>query len=561
MAKRGLRIDHEIEGTISVHEGMNDHDSPWLLKTESAAFLENMEIDKLGERGRRRGVTSIGALSEPSNSLAPGGMWTHFDKDKGKEVLLGSWNQNLYILDGTGLDDTVGSGISLTHGLHTATQGWWEGQRSSFIFSCVRSDSDASAASLLTGFTADRSWSQCASMAPRWATFWQYRTWCFDNTISDDNQTLHWSDLNEGLNFKAVHKIQVEPGVGGKLVCGVPIRNTQAPQMLVFKERAVFVFTTYWGSSNLIPVDADELDFTKSSMILLTDNFGCVSPRTVQYIPGAAAGEIIFLAHDGFRAISRGSDDTLSGASLPLSHEIQSTIERINFDAIHQCVSVVWDRKYHCAVPLDGAIRNTHIITYDLFHGSFSLHSIELRDVATTALNQTTDKVWFQLGTWGTDTVSSGPATGWHAVRGFHGNRDPDDSGIVFREDSRGYTMGQIQNKKRWDWLAIEGFSEQATAVVSVLTRRNNDSWVFLGDVTFPKTGGVVVVLGDDALPWESSSNGIFLRKIGLADIDPSYTLQIRLTQTSASDYAKPTFVNTSIAAKVIEQEFDNETT
>jgi hypothetical protein len=212
-------------------------------------------------------------------------------------------------------------------------------------------------------------------------------------------------------------------------------------------------------------------------------------------------------------------------------------------------------------VPLDGATTNTHIITYDLIHGGWKLSSIEVRDMADTALNQTTEQMWFQLGTWGTDTVSSGPATGWHAVRANHGNRDPNDGGIVFREDSRAYTLGQIQQKKRWDWLAIEGFSEQATAVVSVLTRRNNDSWLYLGDVTFPKTGGVVIVLGQDALPWESSSNGIFLRKINLADIDPSYTLQIRLTQTNASDASKPTFVNTSIAARVIEQEFDNDTT
>lgn len=562
---RGFEFDKQVEGVPGLHLGMNSFDAPHLLPESSAAYIQNLEVDRLGQRSRCRGMTTIGAVSAPSNLVAAMGMWTHWDQNLGRDVLAGMFNQNLFLLDGTGLDYTVATAFTWCRGLHYGAQGTYTPHgKCTFIFTIRGDDSNLSAASRLGVLLQNRTGTQHASFQFRFASWWQNRLWGLDNAIKFDDDTVWYSNLFDGGTIPNDQTFKVESGRGGRLMAMQPIRNTKAgaPSAVIFKERLITLLTTYWGtSSGLIPLSSDKLDYTKSSVQIITENFGCIAPLSIQYCPGVAAGEIIFLAHDGFRALNRANDDTISAASMPISASVRDYTDRINLTYAFKAVSAVWDRKYWCAVPLDGAINNNYIFCLDLITGGWSLFTVGARGLVASTQNQTADQLWLQANTWGTDSVSSGPATGWHVYRTFTGLHFPNEENIDYREESRGFMGQAIQQRKRWDWLCIQGYGLTATCVIQVEAKQDLGDWVWIDEVTFPLAGGVYAILAEDALPWVGEPLSVSTRKVDLTELPPSYVLQYSLACTEATEHGRPVFLSTAIRYSKIDPEFDNEIT
>jgi len=561
----GLNQTKDLEIALSLHGGMNAEDRPWMVAEPMCALLENMEVDKAGARLRRRGVQSIVGASGATSLMQWQGMAPHFDYLY-QGALVAVAHSNVYLIPGTGDLLNVATSVSCVgDALHGFTGGFISGanQPATFIYTLGRGSTNQSHASNVLALYADRSYTQCASMAPHYAVWWGSRLWCADNYLKPDDQTIWWSGLNDGLNFSNSNTIRVEPGRGGRVTALLPIRK-EGNTMIVFKERLIATFTAFWGTSSaMIPANADALDTIQSYIAVVADQWGCIAPASLQSTGGSPLGDAIFLSHDGFRTLKRIDTDIVGAPSLPISRPISPYIRRINMKRAGQAVSAVWERRYYCAVPLDDATENNYVLSVDLDTGGWAIHTLPVRDLAAGRLDSVdkNDFLYMQANEATADTTpSSAAAVAWHVFRAFDENAytDPGGDSIVYKEDSRGFHFGQIMNEKRWEWLALMGYANNATSPVDVLVKVDNDRWTYVGQLIYEEVGGVKIVLGTDPLPWEGRPNGLALNKLSLSDIDPGFTLQVRLTQTNATDVSRPNFSLLAVAARIIDPVFDN---
>lgn len=555
----GIRQERIPISTIDVSAGMDSRNKPWLVAENGATFLENVRIDRTGAIRRREGAASIGAASGASNTTLPYGLFPFYDRRTfGAQVLYSVNGGKAFLWPGNAQVLEKGCGMSLTSALHMASRGLLGPSDVIYISQAQLHDSTPSLASMLQALDIDNNLYTSASMAPLCTTWWQGRLWVGGNRLAETLDTLWWSSLNNGLYYSLTNTIQVEPGRGGRITGLLPIRAL-SPDLLIFKEDMIALFTVVWGTaSSFIPGPSDALDTIASSVRVVAENVGCVATRSIQYVPGAGAGDIFFLSKDGFRAISRAADDTVSGAALPISAIIQDEVDRINFAHAHKAVSAVIDQKYHCAVPLDGATENTHVFTLDLITNAWYLNTWDVKDFAVARLNQTQDRLLFQNNVFTQDSTVSGLIGGWHTYRAFSGNIDPGGQPVRYTFDTRAYTFGALGVRKKWSWVGFQVENDNATSVLDVMYRLNDGEWLPLGSLAYPAGEGNLITLGEDPLPWTPRGVLITYKKLNMEDIEPGYTMQFRVVQTSASDFGAPSIILHEAVARIIDPEFDN---
>lgn len=548
MAERKPILTH----SRSTHQGMNDKIEPWYLGENQAVLLQNLDCSRPGSRRRRLGTEDQGGLDK-----APGGLWRAEDTTQNQEALFGIYDGNIFIFPGGGLLLQRASGISLTDALHAGIEGRWMTRPATYVVQTQRHDSGASLASTIVAITDSNQYSQCASMAPYCATWFQHRLWCAGNVLCENNETLWWSALDDGLSYSLTNTIQVEPGVGGRITGLLALRGDN-PQLLIFKQRALCLLSPTWGTAGaMIPGAGDAFDTVHSNLTVLSNNVGCVASRSIQYIPGSNVGDIIFLSYEGFRAIKRSEQDVVQGASPPLSDPIQDTIDRINFAYAQKAVSAVVGIYYHCAVPLDGATTNTHILSLDLTNGSWYLNTWDARDLVTALLTETTLRLWMQSNLSTADCSTTGAFTGYHIFKCFSGYLDPGGAAIQFREDGRGMIpTGNIQDLCNWDWVGITLKNDAgATGALTVLYNIDNAGWVTAGSLTFEATG-YEIYLGDSPLPWQMNATALVTKYLSLADAPPGYTIQIRYV--SEDLFSQPSVLDVVVASLPVGPQIDN---
>jgi len=540
----------------SIDGGMNDADAPWLIRENQAQLIENLDIDKIGQTARRAGVGDFGMRTD-----SPFGLWRAFDDVIGQDALFSIYEGNVFLSTAAGVINQRACGVSMTNTLHQAWESRYLARRATFVNSAQIADSDPTLATMLTVITDDNLFTQNVSMAPRCSVWWQNRLWCGDNIHQLDEETLWWSELEDGLSYSNFNTARIESGIGGRLKALQPIRSQVAPQMLVFKERAIAVIETYWGaSSSLLPIAADALDPIKSSIRLVTENAGCVATNSVQFVPGAPGGDVYFLSLDGIRAISRAQDDTLSGAGIPISVAIQDTIDRVNFEHADKAVSEVFKDSYYLALPLDGATENTHILQFNMRKPGWRIHTWRSKGLAVTRLNQAQPRLWMQYNQSTLDCSTTAAASGFHLFQLFTTLDDVDSTPVIFRLQTRAFIGNELNLQKRWDHVSVF-FRNDATETMTVALEYNldNSSWVTFASLVAGGQPGAGVVLGETPLPWGLDS-GIFRKlKFTLSDINPGYTLQLRMT--GQSDLGQPIFYNIGISAEMLNDTYDNEIT
>jgi len=536
--------------SASVLGGMVNRAEPFYLTENQTTYLLNSAPKRLHSRKRRNGVTSIGGRSDD-----PFGLFRAENTLYEQEVLYGAYGNQLYIVPGSGIVDRIACDASLTNGLHIAAEGYWRNRIANYISMAQVSDSEPSLASQLMAITDDDQYSQQSSMAPTCIAWYQFRLWCANNLLAQDEETLWYSSFNDGLSYSAFNTLRIEPGVGGRITGLLPLRGG-TPGLLIFKERALAVLDPMWGSSAYIPSAADQLDTINTSVRVISKNVGCVATKSIQYIPGSQVGDIIFLSADGFRTIQRAQDDVVSGTSPPISDNIRDTIARINFSQAHKAVSAVHDSIYYCAVPLDGALENTHILMLDLLQLGWYICNWCPKDLTTARKGTETERLWLLYGTPSADCSNTGAFTGYHIFRAYDGLCDPGGVPILFQEDTRGFLpTGNIQQKSIWDSARITIKNEaQSTGTFGLLYNVDNHGWITLASLTVPGTI-LTVILGETPLPWIPYEATITTRKIALNDVPPGYTLQIRYLN---QDFSIPSILDIAVKATPIEDETDN---
>lgn len=131
--------------------------------------------------------------------------------------------------------------------------------------------------------------------------------------------------------------------------------------VVALKRQSVYVVTGVYGDNSALAANA-RLD-------RVTDEYGCSAPRTAVQV----GSDLWFLAHRrGVSSIAQTTTNALQGVDVPVSRDIQTIIDRINWSHAHLAVAAAHNSRVYFAVPIDGASENNAILVYSTITGSWA---------------------------------------------------------------------------------------------------------------------------------------------------------------------------------------------
>lgn len=132
----------------------------------------------------------------------------------------------------------------------------------------------------------------------------------------------------------------------------IGLQPYQDNQLLVFNRYSIYL------------VNGIDGDVAAMSSQLLTAQVGCVAKRSI----ATCGANVLFLSDLGVFILQPGLELLLRGNSLPLSAQITSYIQQINFAATSAPTAIYFNNRYYLAVPLNGATRNNAILIYNFIN-------------------------------------------------------------------------------------------------------------------------------------------------------------------------------------------------
>ncbi|MEE8522192.1 MAG: hypothetical protein V3S83_12600 [Gemmatimonadota bacterium] len=491
----------------------------------------------------------------------PGGFRDYADENF-DEFFLAAFGHSLYRSTGNAAWTLRCSDVSLAPNmLHQFERGRHAGELALAICTCEEPTNVAGGfiggRSQLVVYSIESDICTQASLSPRCIASFQNRL------FYGEGEKMGWSEIGDLVSYSDASSILIQPGVGGSEITGIlPTRDIDQ-KLIIWKKEAIFLFTPRWGSTDQqIPVAGDELDLQTSSVRPLSLGTGCVATRSIQFVPGERNADVFFLSPDGVRALSRAENDVQTGAGFPLSYKIPTWIDRINFTHANKATATVFDNSYYIAVPLDGAIDNTHVLRYDIANKAWSLHTWQGKDILVSKLNAS-ERMWMQSNILTNDcsvTAVAGDPT-FQVYRLFEDNFDPSTDASNFnlvpisREETRAFTLKDPLTKKVWDKVSFQ-FSSGETARIAVAYRRDQGAYATITEFLFPGSGETIV-LGEDPLPWNNADEITRKRTFDLSDIGPSYSLQLRIGGVSgASETGRVSTYFTEVKGHLLTDEF-----
>lgn len=559
MAEGNKNPQRQRERTVSLHKGASSRGVPWLIEDTEAPELENVLLNTPGARSRRKGTRAFGG-----SHAAPGGLNGYSDETF-NEFLVGVWGSSIYFSDLDGGWEQQATSVSLVSGLlHQIIPARSGGQLSYAVSSCERVTDTAvglNGRSQLALYNIEDDSSTSASLAPRAIVAFQNRL------FYGEGETIGWSEIGALADYSDTNNLLVEPGLGGEITSIMVTRDAD-PKLMIFKESSIHLFTPRWGTdSAIIPGAGDALDTINSSIRLMSAGVGCVATRSVAYVPGLEAADVLFLSADGIRSLQRAEQDVQTGAGLPLSWPIKTWTDRINYQEAHKAVSAVFDNAYHLAVPLDGAKDNTHVLRFDITNRAWSLHTWEARDLSSFKA-ASVDRLWLQNGFATGDSSTTNAETDvsnypFQIFSLFEGDIDPSTDvtnpvrpGLL--EISKSYTLQDPMVKKRWNAFSME-LSSGETSALEIAYRADQGGWNVVTDIKVIGTADTTF-FAIDALPWEAAPDFIRRQTFSLSDIPPSYHLQIRIMTTSNStESGRPVIYFSEVSGHTLTNDFAND--
>lgn len=557
--------EQKPERTISAHKGTDSRNVPWLIDQSAGAHLENLSIEDPGARTRRRAAASFGGVHIGINS--PGGLGGYRDAFF-DEFLVGVFGSEIQRSNGNAAWNQIASTASMIDGvLHQFVTGIHLGENALAVCTCDGLTDPTSLGingrSQLVIYSVNSDLSTQVSLAPRTIAVFQNRLFYAENEL------IGWSEIGDwATNDPGGNSVLVDPGNGGPITAIVPSRDLD-PKLWIFKEDAIHLFTLRWGAAGdnvRIPAAGDALDTTNSSIVPLSLAAGCIATKSFQWVPEAEEGDGFFLARDGIRSLRRAQNDAQAGAGLPISNVIPEWVARINFTHAHKATSAMFDNAYHLAVPLDGAIDNTHVLRYDVENKAWSLHTYEARDIsglrlgAASRLFMQNNFPTIDSSTTDADTSDSPPQQVYQL---FTGTFDPSTNAVLpvipqALDISRSFIFGDLRTKKRWDRLTLD-VSSADTAALSISVRRDQGDFSTITDTRIEGAAGTVV-LAVDPLPWNGEADQLRMFSFPLNDVAPSRKLQVRLTGiTGATEVGRLTTYMTEVTGHLLTDDFAND--
>lgn len=475
-----------IENSLFI-DGVYSFAEPHLLKPEHVSYLRNVDLRQPGMRKRVKGVASYGV---PSVSL-PLGMVGFVTPDENARYLVGIWGNQVHRTSGDGSWVPWGTAISLPANVYYhGVQGQvteWHGPPTSVttahqaIFFAGISPWNANTNTDLAQIASDSMATVNASMQARAIAWWQGRLWCgnISGTTFSPNH-LAWSEIFNGHTFSTTWSLQIDPFGSDEITALAPARSTR-PRLYIFKEHSIWALEPQWGSGVAIPTTENTLDTANSNLVMVSERVGCVATRSVVYSGGGGDSDVFFWSHDGLRSIKRVEQDVAGGLSEPLSAPIQDVVDQVTEAYRYLITCEVWDDILYIALPVNGSVALNTIVAYDLrkkeWVGEFPL---AVQAMTVFDFNNMDPYMYALYGFTTTENVlGSGATSGYHCFRLFDESSflNPSAAAIVYREDTRAMTFGDMGLQKRWSDMELRFASVITAFTATVYTQVDDFPW------------------------------------------------------------------------------------
>ena len=283
----------------------------------------------------------------------------------------------------------------------------------------------------------------------------------------------------------------------------IPTRDTG---IVVMGEREI------WGiAPSIIP------DPTADKPQPLITNHGIVSKGAFVN----AGDDIYYFARDGFRSIKRTQQDKLSGGpELPISYNLKTEYEAINFKYIANLTMEYFDSKIFIAVPTGATTFDTWI--YYPSSGGFSIKTgIAPTCWAKYRVDSAGDEVEERLY-YG----KAGKGKVYRAWYGFNdeGTTTANGTAINYQEESKSHDGGQPMIKKQGGELTIRAESG-GNYDLSVYAQFDDAEYNLLGTLNLAGNTPVLPV----NLPFTLANQNIVFKKFHLDRYGEWYNCQVKL--------------------------------
>ena len=135
--------------------------------------------------------------------------------------------------------------------------------------------------------------------------------------------------------------------------------------LIAFKEQSIYAIGNITG------------DLGGATLYEVTSEYGCQAPKSVV----AIGKDLWFLADKrGVCSITLTEQNKIQGRDVPVSQEIQKTIDRINWRYAAGATAAYWQNRLYMAVPLDNAeVAKASLIPEDAVYDSNGVYVVSVR--------------------------------------------------------------------------------------------------------------------------------------------------------------------------------------
>lgn len=538
--ERGADFDQrpKEEQIVDVGGGVHSAVEPYYLQENQFYGLKNANLDTLGTRRKRTGCESIGTAGLDAGGI---GSWVTDDQTR---YLIGVWDNHLFKTTGNDVWTQADySGLSLMDGDYSLIQGQvyvastpTVAQSAVFLHS-YNPLTDVSYSPLWIVTEDDAV--MMATFYPRAVTWWQGRLWMGNMADAVYNKdTLMWSNILDGGTIDGANNIDIAPDQGDEIVAIVPTRGTEA-RLYIFKKRSIYALDVVWAGGAAIPSTENSLDTTNSRLVLISEDVGCVAPKTVVYSSGSGKSDIFFLAADGVRSLQRVEQDVAGGAGEAISEPINDVIDRINWTYAYRAHAAVFDHKMFLAIPVDGSTTVNLMVVFDLIKKVW-IGEYTLSPNYMTSFDFTDNSHKF-YGLWDVATTEyindTNPTSGAHVFEMLKSDEyyDPSQTSIQYQEQSRAFIFGNYGMKKTWNWVELMMEPAGTDATVSIYAKVDELDYQLVEHIALSPEYAYPVL--PEQLPWNFLQQVPSFKRVGLSEFPAGQKIQIKIESESPSSF------------------------
>jgi hypothetical protein len=320
-------------------------------------------------------------------------------------------------------------------------------------------------------------------------TFYRNRVWGLKSNL------LYWSDAlpstYDGVFDRATDNYNITVGVERALI------GLRDIGLLCLGSDAV-----YGINPSIAPAATD-----KPEKIL---DIGCVAGNTAVQV----ADDVFFLSPDGVRGVFRSQQDKLQmGQSFPLSYNLKTEFEDINWAYIDKACAVYFDNKYLIALPTGSGTYNNQVWVYYP-----AINSWQIVDGWNVG-------AWAKIKFSGEERLYAIDSNDGSVYRCFYGNNN-NGTAITATLTGREEDMGMPMQYKFGGEIEITAEVAGSDNELKVYTALDGKDFNLLGTMDLASSTAPVLPI---ALPFSLSDSYIVREKFHLDSLGRWRTIQIKI--------------------------------